>query len=92
MDGPATAMVINFDKDLVGVGALDLANWTVRWNNLVWTVSAALAVGNQVQLAGAAGAGNPGADVVSFAPPPFDVLTLENDRPVVAFTDFPLTA
>lgn len=91
MDGPATALVITFSEDLLAAGALDLSNWIVRYNNLVWTVSAALAVGNQVQLAGASGASNPGADVVSFAPPPNDVITSLSGLPVLSFADFPVT-
>lgn len=34
---------------------------------------------------------SPGADVVNYAPPPFDILDLITGAPAVAFADFPLT-
>lgn len=39
----------------------------------------------------AAGLPFPGADVVNYGPPPFDLLGRKNLDPVAAFSDFPLT-
>lgn len=92
IDGPRTQVVVTFDKALVPIGAINLANWTVRFNDINYVLGGAQTVGSTALLAVAGGLADPGLNRVSFDPPPDDVVTLENARPVVAFTDFPLTA
>lgn len=87
-----TALAITFDKALVGDPAIDTANWTVRWNNLNRNVVSASTAGLLVLLGLSPGGADAGIDRVNFAPPPDDVITNENSLPVVAFTDFPVTA
>jgi hypothetical protein len=82
---------MTFDRDLIDVVALDTANWAVRFNDFTYTVTAAECVGAAVTLALTQGGADPGADVVSYTPPPNDLLTLMNELPVLAFADFPVT-
>lgn len=91
ISGPMTNLFVTFDKAIVPDLALDAANWTVRWNNINRNVIAAVSAGSIVTLTMTAGGADAGIDRVNFAPPPDDVITLENDLPVVAFTDFPVT-
>lgn len=81
---------VQFDSDLVP-GGLDAANWTIRANDTAYDVVAASA--NDAQVVGASNAGdeNIGADVISYSPPPFDVVESVNNLPAAAFADFPLT-
>lgn len=91
MNGPVDRLDVTFDKALVGDPALDHTNWTARHGNLVWTPSAAQVAGSLVQITGASGGADPGADVCAYAPPPFDLLNLPTGPAVVAFADFPVT-
>ena len=36
-----TSLIVTFNEALADDLAIDVANWTVRYNNLVWNVSAA---------------------------------------------------
>jgi hypothetical protein len=92
MNGPATRLEVTFSKMLAGNPALDHTNWTCRWNDLVWTPSAAETVGPVVRIDGATGGADIGADVCSFAPPPFDVIDMITALTVAAFADYPVTA
>lgn len=84
-----TAWTCTFDQPLQP-GVLDAANWTLRENSNARTASTATAASNVVSGLMGLGAADPGADVINFAPPPADVLSLTG-LPAVAFTDFPLT-
>ena len=91
INGPMNLLDVFFDPDIVDAGAIDTANWSVRWNNINRVVSGASIVGNRVVLGLTAGGADPGIDRVTFAPPPFDVITTDGGNPVQAFTDFPVT-
>lgn len=82
---------IDFDANLIDNPALAVANWTVRYLGNNYTVSAAAADGIVVTLTVAVGAPDPGLDIVSFTPPPHDLISA-NGRPVLEFIDFPLIA
>lgn len=83
-----TAWTCTFNQPLQP-GVLDAANWTLRENSQARTASTATAAGNVVSGVMGLGAADPGSDVINFAPPPADVLSLTG-LPAVAFTDFPL--
>lgn len=70
-------------------GALDTGNWTLRATGNAHTAATATAAGSVVSGVMGLPVADPGADVVNFAPPPADVLSLTG-LPAVAFTDFPL--
>jgi len=91
MNAPYTELVITFGEALFPDPAVDLLNWSVRHNNTTWDVTAAAVSGSVVTLTGFAGLANPGANVVSFAPPPFDVITSLSGLPVLPFADYPVT-
>jgi len=91
MDPGVTSLIVTFNEALADDLAIDVANWTVRYNNLVWNVSAADVSTGLVHLTGSSGGADVGANVVSFAPPPHDVVTRLSGLPVLAFADFPVT-
>lgn len=82
-----------FDDILRGV-ALDPTNWTIRFNNTaynVFSIAVALFDPTQVRMVAGLVGPDPGADVVTFAPPPFDLFGLLTGLPVTAFANFPIT-
>lgn len=83
------SIVVTFDKALTPDAALDTKLWSARKNSYVRTIANAVASGSTVTMATTQGAFQPGLDVVSYAPPPFDLLGL-NGRPVEAFLNYPL--
>lgn len=91
LNGPMNQVDVTFDPDIVDAPSIDLANWSVRWNNVDRTVIGASIVANVVVLGVVAGGADVGIDRVTYAPPPFDVLTTVGGNPVLAFADFPLT-
>lgn len=88
---PDDVVTIGFTQLLAGNPTLNLGNWFVRYANFSRGVIAADDNGASVVLTLDAGASDPGADVVTFTPPPFDVLTFGTLAPVLAFADFPIT-
>lgn len=86
-----TGLEVLFDPDIANEPAIDIANWTVRWNNLNRNVIAAEITGSSVHLILTPGGADAGIDRVNYDPPPFDVLTSVGGNPVAAFTDFPVT-
>lgn len=71
-------------------GVLALGNWFARFGNIKLGLTNATAFApNRVQLTALGGGADPGPDVVSYSPPPFDVIG--PGGPAAAFTDFPLT-
>jgi uncharacterized protein YlxW (UPF0749 family) len=76
---------------MVNIDPLDVANWTVRYNDFTYTVNAGGSAGAGVTLTLTQAGANPGADTVSYAPPPDDLVTLMNELPVLPFADFPVT-
>lgn len=79
---------MDFDQALVP-GVLDFANWSWRYNNVRFNATDAAALSNRVTVNGTAGAADPGANVCSFSPPPFDV-TNAALTPAPAFADYPI--
>lgn len=84
--------VITFNHPLLDV-PLDPANWSVRDMDLDQPVqTAAVVLPNVVRLVTLGVGPDPGLDGVSFAPPPFDVVSdTAKPTPAPAFTDFPTT-
>lgn len=85
---PSGVWEVTFDRPLQP-GALDAGNWVFRANNLAWAANTGTAVGSRVMGTSTSGGIDVGADVVSFSPPPFDVLSM-TAVPAAAFADFPL--
>lgn len=79
---------VTFDRPLE-VGPLDASNWTFRANNFDYDPITAAAVGSQVQGTSSISDPNAGADIVNYAPPPFDVKSAPGIE-AAAFADFPL--
>lgn len=80
---------VTFDANLVP-GPVNTANWFFRANSTEYDPDTAVAVQNRVQGTSTAGIENVGANVVSFSPPPFDVIENIGLKPAAAFADFPL--
>lgn len=70
---------------------VDKRSWSVRIGNQAYTIDSAEVKLFGVELMVTPGAGDPGANVVSFAPPPFDVVSAAGHVPAPAFADFPIT-
>lgn len=85
---PSGVWDCTFDKPLQPA-TLDFLNWTIRAGGNTWNPTAASSTGSIVSGTSTIGGVNPGADVIAFSPPPFDVLDLQ-DRPAPAFANFPL--
>lgn len=89
---PVGPVTVTFDQPLRPDPALETTNWFVRRNGQAPLVQTAFADANRVVLTLGMGPGNPGPNVVSFNPPPFDVqAAAPPHEPTAAFTDFPLT-
>lgn len=84
-----SAWSCTFDKPLQP-GALNSANWSLRANGNALSANTAAAAGNVVSGIMGLPVADPGIDVINFAPPPADVLSLTG-LPAVAFAGFPLT-
>lgn len=91
MNGPVTQLVVTFDRQLFPNPTPNGANWIIRHTNQLRTVTAGNAVGFTLTLTLTPGGADVGPDVVSFDPPPFDILDLLTLEPVAAFADFPVT-
>lgn len=71
-------------------GPLNPGNWFVRVGDRSQTIFIAAAVApNTVELTSIGSGPNPGPDVVSYSPPPFDVTGPTGDAQ--AFADYPIT-
>lgn len=69
----------------------DVGNWFVRYADEVYTVGAAVESSGKVRLSVSNPIADVGADVVSFSPPPFDVVSVGGLLPAAAFADYPIT-
>jgi len=65
-------------------------SWFVRKNNQRWSVGSAAAGQSKVQLVLSGQVMNMGPNVVTYSPPPFDVLSLGGLVPAPAFVNYPL--
>jgi len=90
----ALACQIDFDRPLVP-GVLNLANWSVRHSNTRYAMFDAGVGPFQPESVVIhyipPGVPDPGPDVVTYSPPPFDVVGDPDLVPAAAFTDFPIT-
>lgn len=82
-------LTVQFDRQLQP-GLLDEGNWVFRWANDLYFVLDATAVADTVVCNSVPDVLDPGPDVVSYSPPPFDVISLLG-TPAAAFSDFPIT-
>ncbi len=64
---------------------------TFRVSNMRRRATSVNALGNRVQGSSVVVGADVGADVVDYAPPPFDIRRAVTLIPAAAFTDFPLT-
>lgn len=80
---------VTFDSPLQP-GAVDTSNWAIRASDMDRNILSAVATGSQVGGASSVGSANEGPDIVTYSPPPFDVLNLSSQA-AIAFADFPLT-
>jgi len=82
-------VTVTFSLPLVP-GPVAPANWYTRYNNLRQECLTPVAIGSTVTYPLGATIADPGPNVVSYSPPPFDVVAASG--PVApAFADFPLT-
>ncbi len=82
---------VQFNHQLQTVVSADRANWFVRKTNLARPVVSVGISGTQVTVLTSGSITDIGPDVVSFSPPPFDVVSdTAKPTPAPAFADFPL--
>ena len=83
---------VTFSHNLVP-GLIDPTSWSGRFTDRLFTVDSAVVTAAGVALTNMLlGAANPGPDVVSWSPPPFDLLSdTARQVPAAAFADFPIT-
>lgn len=81
-------LFVTFNRRMRDDAALDTSNWFVRVGNVERDVQAAGSTGTLVVAVTTAGAGNVGADEVTYSPPPFDVQSDER-VPVAGFSLIP---
>lgn len=85
-------VVVTFERDIVPIGARDAANWTVSDIGGPRVVNGAVVqFDGKMQLTLDAPSGGAGAGLVTFAPPPFDLVDGFGE-PVQPFVDFPVLA
>ncbi len=82
-------LVVTFDQPLAP-DTLDITNWFMRADNEAFPVTSAISAGSIVTLVGGIGSADVGDDVVTYTPPPFDVIGM-NALEAIAFADFPIT-
>lgn len=87
---PGFRVDVTFDRPLVA-GAVTPTTWFVRHGGLDYGIftSASSGAGVVIGLSGGTKS-DPGPDVVSYSPPPFDIKSLVGGVPAAAFTGFPL--
>lgn len=83
---------LTFSHPLVPLAGGDVGNWFVRERGDQRPVTMVTINPGNIVLLTAGAIANPGDDVVSYSPPPFDVVSdTARQIPAAAFTDFPLT-
>jgi hypothetical protein len=88
-DPGGPTVTVTFSCPLIS-RSLDATNWFVRVGNVRYGAIGASSAGDHVTLVVIADGANVGADVVSFTPPPFDVVSAVGGVQAAAFADFPL--
>jgi len=71
-------------------GAPHRANWYVRYSNNSRIIDAVSADGSVVTISLGFGSADPGPNVVSYSPPPHDLVSLYGGEPVAAWADWPI--
>lgn len=89
--GGAAQLIVTFDEPLIAAPFLVAANWTIRLNGYLQQFGSGSASGDVVTINRTDNVVDPGPDVVSFTPPPFDVVGVSG-VPAPAFLGFPVTA
>ena len=82
---PTLIVDVTFDHLLQG-STLSTAPWSVRLTGRDWNISSARVEANRVRLLCTRGAVDPGLDLVTYAPPPADVVALLTGLPAAGFT------
>lgn len=77
-------------SEAIQAASLDTSNWHVTYSNQAYLCVVANATGGQVVIQLASPSGGGPDDIVTFTPPPFDVVGV-GGQPVAAFGSFPLT-
>lgn len=83
-------LAVTFDQPLAADPALDAGNWSARADGDIRAGVSAATAGDQVVVVTSPAGPNPGPDVVTFTPPPFDVLSAAGGLPAAGFADYPL--
>lgn len=83
--------VVFFSCTLNG-GGLEAFNWSGRELGRAVTWGAAIALTNRVLLIGKVdGGADPGPDVITYSPPPYDVVDAMTSDPIAAFANYPMS-
>ncbi len=80
---------MDFDAQL-NPQAITGSTVTFRVNNMRRRATSVNALGDRIQGSSIVVGADPGADVVDYGPPPFDIRRADTLLPAAAFTDFPL--
>lgn len=91
-DGSAlpAALLITLDQACIN-GPVDAANYSFRWGGDRYTGAIASVSADQILVQPGAPTPEAGADQLSYAPPPFDVVSALNGLPMAGFTKYPIT-
>ncbi len=81
-------LVLTFDSALMPA-MLARSNWFLRIYDQAYLILSAEAAMDSVILTGIPGMVDPGANIVSYSPPPFDVLSWQGEA-AEAFSDLPV--
>ena len=84
------ALQLTLSEPVQANPSLSILNWFLRIGPNRRTVTSASAVASSVLIATSPGPVDPGPQVISFSPPPFDVLSVPG-MPMLAFAGFPVT-
>lgn len=75
----------------IQTGTLDPGNWTARYSNMLYTASWVDAAGGGLVVSWTSTVPDAGLDVINYAPPPFDVISVGGSVPAPAFSGYPIT-
>lgn len=85
-----STLVLTFDQPLQANPALNIPNWFIRADDKTRGPVTAIAAGSDVTITTGLPFVQVGPDVVSYSPPPFDLISA-NALPVDAFADFSIS-
>lgn len=84
-------LTVTFDRQLAVNPTLTPSNWIIRFSDTLRTVTTGAASGTTAVFQLINGGADPGIDRVTYDPPPIDLIDFVTTKPVIAFTDFPVT-